>query len=678
MFHGLKPRHWRPHLDADGVLILTLDRAGESANSLGREVLDELGLLVERIAIERPKGVVIESGKPGSFVVGADLREFEGYAKNGQVSAAIDRGHRVFARLAGLRCPTVCAIHGVSMGGGTEMALACRYRVASDDPKTRIGLPEVLIGIHPGWGGLARLPHLVGAPKAFEMMLTGRALNAKAARAIGLIDAVAPEAELLARAKQLISGRPNRPFGQRLTAWATNLWPVRQLLASMIRKQTAAKANPKHYPAPFAMIEVWRRHGGSAAAMLKPEARSVARLAETPTARNLVRVFFLQDALKASGKKDAHGISKVHVVGAGVMGGDIAAWCALQGFEVTLQDRELKYIEPALARADALYAKKLKTPERIAPARARLKADVEGSGVGDADLVIEAIFENVEAKQALYAALEPRMKPGAILATNTSSIPLATLRDKLARPEAFVGIHYFNPVALMPLVEIVRHDTVATETIARTQGFVRGIDKLPIAVAGTPGFLVNRILMPYMLEAIRAHAEGVPGPVIDRAAKSFGMPMGPIELVDTVGLDVAASVGKILAPFLGLELPTGIEEKLASGKRGKKDGEGLYRWVDGRAVKPEVPKGYQPPGDLADRLVLPMVNEAVACLADGVADSADSIDAGVIFGTGFAPFHGGPINYARQAGVAAVQERLRKLAQNYGFRFQPKQGWDLL
>jgi 3-hydroxyacyl-CoA dehydrogenase / enoyl-CoA hydratase / 3-hydroxybutyryl-CoA epimerase len=678
MFDGLKPRHWRQSLDADGIRILTLDRAGESANSLGREVLDELNLLLERVAIEPPKGLVIVSGKASSFVVGADLREFEGYARSGQVANAIDRGHRVFSRLAALRFPTVCAIHGVSMGGGTEMALACRYRVASDDPKTRIGLPEVLIGIHPGWGGLARLPHLVGAPKAFEMMLTGRALNAKAARSIGLVDAVAPEAELLARAKRLIASRPNRPLGQRLTAWATNLWPVRQLLASMIRKQTAAKANPKHYPAPFAMIEVWRRFGGSAAAALKPEARSVAKLAETPTARNLVRVFFLQDSLKSAGKKDGHGISKVHVVGAGVMGGDIAAWCALQGFEVTLQDRELKYIEPALARADALYTRKLKTPERIAPARARLKADVEGAGVAEADLVIEAIFENVEAKQALYAALEPRMKPGAILATNTSSIPLAILRENLARPEAFVGIHYFNPVALMPLVEIVRHDTVAAETIERTRGFVRGIDKLPIAVAGTPGFLVNRILMPYMLEAIRAHAEGIPGPVIDRAAKSFGMPMGPIELADTVGLDVAASVGKILAPFLGLDLPAGIEEKLGSGKRGKKDGEGLYRWVDGRPVKPEVPKDYKAPADLTDRLVLPMVNEAVACLADGVADSADLIDAGVIFGTGFAPFRGGPLNFVRETGVEDVKGRLQKLAVAYGFRFQPKRGWDLL
>lgn len=678
MFEGLKPRHWRAEAGADGVITLTLDRAGESANSLGREVLDELDLLLERIAIEPPKGVVIVSGKSGSFVVGADLREFEGYARSGQVAAAIDRGHRVFSRLAALRCPTVCAIHGVSMGGGTEMALACRYRVASDDAKTRIGLPEVLIGIHPGWGGLARLPQLVGAPKAFEMMLTGRALNAKAARAIGLVDAVVPEGELLARAKRLIASRPTRPLGQRLTAWATNRWPVRQLLASMIRKQTAAKANPKHYPAPFAMIDVWRRYGGSAASALKPEARSVAKLAETPTARNLVRVFFLQDALKSQGKKDGHGVTKVHVVGAGVMGGDIAAWCALQGFEVTLQDRELKFIEPALARADALYAKKLKTPERIAPARARLRADVEGAGVTEADLIIEAIFENVEAKQALYAALEPRMKPGAILATNTSSIPLATLREKLARPEAFVGIHYFNPVALMPLVEIVRHDAVSAETVERTQGFVRAIDKLPIVVTGSPGFLVNRILMPYMLEAIRAYSEGIPGPVIDRAAKAFGMPMGPIELADTVGLDVAASVGKILAPFLGLDLPEGIEAKLVAGKRGKKDGEGLYRWAEGKPVKPEVPKGYKAPDDLADRLVLPMVNEAVACLADGVADSADLIDAGVIFGTGFAPFRGGPLNYVRETGAELVQERMRRLAGSYGFRFQPKRGWELL
>ncbi len=678
MFEGLRFRHWHPQLGPDEILILTLDRAEASANSLGREVLDELLCLLERVALEPPKGLILRSGKPASFVVGADLREFESFARKGQVLDAIQRGHRAFDALAALRCPTVAAIHGVCMGGGTEISLACRWRVASNDPKTRIGLPEVLLGIQPGWGGSARLPHLVGALKAFDMMLTGRALSASAARAIGLVDEVCDEAALLDTARGLLARRPTRPLAQRFTAWATNLWPVRQVLAVLIRKQVAGKANPKHYPAPFAMIDLWRRHGGSVRAMLRVEPRSVARLAATPTAQNLVRVYFLQEALKGQGSKDSHGIAHVHVVGAGVMGGDIAAWCALQGLQVSLQDRELKYIQPALDRAGELFAKRLKTAPRIAEARARLLADVDGARLPDADLVIEAIFENLEAKQALYAAIEPRLKPGALLVSNTSSIPLDSLRATLIDPARFAGLHYFNPVAQMPLVEIVRHSALGADTVQRLQGFVRAIDKLPIAVAASPGFLVNRILMPYMLEAVTAWTEGVPGAVLDRAAKQFGMPMGPIELIDTVGLDVAAAVGKILAPFLGLDLPKGLDGAIAPGRRGKKDGQGLYTWKDGRPVKPEVPKDYVAPDDLADRLVLPMVNEAVACLAEGVVDSADLLDAGVIFGTGFAPFRGGPIQFVRETGVDAVKARLESLAVRYGPRFKPKAGWDLI
>jgi len=676
MFEGLRFKHWRPELGADRILVLTIDRDGASANSLGREVLDELSALLERVAIEPPKGLVLRSGKPGSFVVGADLREFEQFARKGQVQDAILRGHRAFDRLAALPCPTVSAIHGACMGGGTEISLACRWRVASNDPRTRIGLPEVMLGIQPGWGGSARLPHLVGAPAAFDMMLTGRALSASAARAIGLVDAVCDEAALLDTAKKLLARRAPRPAKQRLLAWATNLWPARQVLAPTIRKQVARKANPKHYPAPFAMIDLWRRHGGSVRGMLRAEPRAVEKLAATPTAQNLVRVYFLQEALKAQGAKDGHGIARVHVVGAGVMGGDIAAWCALQGFEVSLQDREMKFVQPALDRAQELFAKKLKTEDRIAPVRARLVADVEGARVPDADLVIEAIFENAEAKQALYASIEPRLKPGALLVSNTSSIPLDVLRGKLADPSRFAGLHYFNPVAQMPLVEIVRHDALAPGAAKRLAGFVRGIDKLPVVVAPTPGFLVNRILMPYMLEAATAWAEGVPGAAIDRAAKSFGMPMGPIELIDTVGLDVAASVGRILAPFLGLDLPKGLDGSVEPGRRGKKDGQGLYAWKDDKPVKPEVPKDYVPPADLAERLVLPMVNEAVACLGDGVVDSADLLDAGVIFGTGFAPFRGGPIQYVRETGVDVVRGRLEALAAKYGPRFKPKGGWD--
>jgi 3-hydroxyacyl-CoA dehydrogenase / enoyl-CoA hydratase / 3-hydroxybutyryl-CoA epimerase len=676
MFEGLRFLHWKPELGADGVLILNLDRAGESANSLGRAVLEELEMLLERVVIEPPKGLILRSAKAAGFIAGADIREFQAFAEKGETLDAIRRGHRVFAKLAALKIPTVAAIHGHCMGGGLEISLACRARIASDDPKTRIGVPEVNLGIQPGWGGTARLPHLVGAPAAFDMMLTGRALSASAAKAIGLVDKVVPNAQLLDEARKLLGRSTRKPLLQRWKIAASNWWISRQLLAPMLRKQVLRKADPRHYPAPFAIIEFWRRFGGSVATGLAAEPRSVVKLAETPTARNLVRVYFLQEALKSLGNAQPHGIERVHVVGAGVMGGDIAAWCAFKGFTVTLQDRELKYIQPALDRARELFTKKLKTEDKIAAALARLRPDVESAGVADADLIIEAIFENREAKQALYADLEPRMKAGAILATNTSSIPLPELGAALQDPSRFVGIHYFNPVALMMLVEIVRHDRLSADVAARAAAFVKAIDKLPIPVSTSPGFLVNRILVPYLIEAATIYSEGVPGAVIDRVAKKFGMPMGPIELADVVGLDVAASVGKVVGPVVGVAVPAQLQELLSAGKRGKKDGQGLYLWKDGRAVKPEVPSGYQAPADLEDRMILPFLNEAVACLHEGVVQSEEHLDGGVIFATGFAPFRGGPIQYIRDTGAATLKAKLEALAAKYGPRFTPKQGWD--
>jgi 3-hydroxyacyl-CoA dehydrogenase/enoyl-CoA hydratase/3-hydroxybutyryl-CoA epimerase len=675
MFEGLRFRHWRPERDADGIVVLTLDRADLSVNALGRSVLDELQEIVERLSFEPPQGLVIRSGKP-AFVVGADLNEFATYEASGTVLDTIEYGQRVFQQLARLACPTVAAIHGACMGGGTELALACRYRVASRDPSTRIGLPEIKLGLHPGWGGTARLPRLVGAPAAMELMLTGRAASAENAKAIGLVDALAAPDLLVETAKETIRHPKPRAIGQRLLAFATNLWPVREVLAPILRKQAAAKARPEHYPAPFALIDVWRRGGGSIAQRLKLEARSMAKLAATPTAHNLIRVFFLQERLKGLGGKSDAGIRHVHVVGAGVMGGDIAAWCALRGFDVTLQDREMTYVAPALDRAKALFEKRLKTKDRIDPAMARLKADVEGGGIASADLVIEAIFENAEAKEDLYRKTEPSMKADALLATNTSSIPLDELRAAVRDASRFLGLHYFNPVALMPLAEIVRHDKLSDAAEKRALAFCKAIDKLPVPVKGTPGFLVNRILMPYLLEAMRIYQEGVPGPVIDKAAKKFGMPMGPIELADTVGLDVAASVGKELGPFLGLEIPTQLEELAKSGKRGKKDGQGLYTWEDGKPKKPEVDPNYVAPDDLEDRLILPMLNEAVACLHDRVVDDADLLDAGVIFGTGFAPFRGGPIQYIRDTGADALKAKLEALASRHDARFAPRPGWD--
>ncbi len=677
MFEGLRFNHWKTSLDDAGIATLALDRAGSSVNAISRAMLDELAQIVERLAIEQPAGVIIHSAKPAGFAVGADIKEFVSYAAHGSVRENIEHGQHVFEQFARLPCPTVAAVHGACMGGGTELILACRQRIAADEESTRIALPEVMLGIHPGWGGTARLPRLIGATDALPIMLTGRTLSARRALTLGVIDRTAPPAELLAEARALLRRPHARPLSRRAKAWATNLWPVRQVLAPMVVKQTAAKVRQEHYPAPFAMIEVWRRGGSSIHQRLALEARSVARLADTPTAHNLIRIFFLRDRLKNQGAGTEHGIERVHVVGAGVMGGDIAAWCALKGMQVTLQDREMTFIQPALDRARQRYEKKLKSTDKVEAAMKRLRADVDGAGVAEADLAIEAIYENAEAKKALYAAIEPQFQAQEILASNTSSIPLAELCADLRHPQRFLGLHFFNPVAQMPLVEVVRHDGLDETVEKRALAFCKALGKLPVAVKGTPGFLVNRILMPYLLEALRLYAEGVPGAVLDRAARKFGMPMGPIELADTVGLDVCASVGRELAPFLGLELPPGIEEKLEAGKRGKKDGQGLYVWQDGKPIKPEVDPDYVAPADVLERMILPMVNEAVACLADAVVDDADLLDAGVIFGTGFAPFRGGPIAYARSAGAEVLKGRLEKLARQHGERFTPKPGWDL-
>ena len=681
-FAGLRFSDWQVEERHDGVVLLAFDRANTTTNTLTQDALIELGTILERLAIDPPNALILRSAKANGFIAGADINEFVQFDARGTTEDAIGRGQRSFQVLASLPCPTVAAIHGYCMGGGTELALACRYRVASTDASTRIGLPEVKLGIFPGWGGSARLPALVGAPAAMDMMLSGRALSAPVAQAIGLVDKIVTPDRLVDAAIDLALRGRTRPLRQRLLGWFTNRRPARELLARQMIKQIARKASKAHYPAPYALIETWRRSGGSGIQKrLDQERRAVVKLSSTPTARNLIRVFFLQERLKGLAGKDPTGasdIARVHVIGAGVMGGDIAAWAAYKGFEVSLQDRERTVIDAAMRRAQTLFAKKIKLDAKRSEAAARLRPDLDGSGVAQADLVIEAIIENTAAKRELYAALEPRMKPDALLTSNTSSIPLQELSQQLIRPAQFAGLHYFNPVALMPLVEIVRQDAMDPQIERRLARFCKRIDKLSVPVAGTPGFLVNRILFPYLLEALTAHAEGVPGVAIDRAALKFGMPMGPIELADTVGLDVAAGVGAQLAPFLGLQIPEALRTPPEPGKRGKKDGQGLYRWVKDKPVKPKTPQQYQAPEDLEDRLILPLLNEAVACLHDGVVADADLLDAGVIFGTGFAPFRGGPIQYIRQAGPSMLLAKLQELQNRYGQRFAPRPGWELV
>ncbi|HEX7341654.1 MAG TPA: 3-hydroxyacyl-CoA dehydrogenase NAD-binding domain-containing protein [Rhodanobacteraceae bacterium] len=675
MFEGLRFEHWKTAQDDSGIVTLEMDRAGSAVNAISRAMLDELDTIIERLEIEHPPGVIVHSSKASGFAVGADIREFVRYAAEDSVRDNIEHGQRVFERLAQLPFPTVAAIHGHCLGGGTELALACQHRVLAINGS--IGLPEVMLGIHPGWGGSARLPRLIGAPAALQIMLTGKPVASDKVLALGLVDRVVPADQLLVAARQLAVHPRSRPLGQRLRASGSNWWPVRQMLAIGVRRQTAAKVDRRHYPAPFALIETWRKGGRQIGRRLALEARSVTALAKTPTAHNLIRVFFLRERLLKLDGGSEHGIRHLHVVGAGTMGGDIAAWSAWKGFDVTLQDRELRFIEPALDRARKLYRRKAHgDASRVEQAVSRLHADVGGAGVDKADLVIEAIFEDAEAKRSLYATLEPRLQASGLLASNTSSIPLNELRTGLSRPGHFLGLHFFNPVARMPLVEVVCHDQLDPVARQRAMAFCKALGKLPVAVTGTPGFLVNRILMPYLLEAMRMHGEGVPGAVLDRVARRFGMPSGPIELADMVGLDVCAAVGRELGPYLGLEIPGTLDSGLETGKRGKKDGQGFYVWKDGKPQKPPVDKGYKAPTDLEDRMILPMLNEAVACLHDHVVTDADQLDAGVIFGTGFAPFRGGPIQYIRTTGAEALHVRLQQLAERHGDRFKPRDGWD--
>ena len=666
---------WRIERDAESIAWLTLDKLGTSANVLSGSVLAELDGLIAGLEREPPRGAVLLSAKKSGFVAGADIKEFTGVTDEASGYELIRRGQTVVNRLAALGFPTVAALHGFALGGGLELALACRYRVAVGDERLSLGFPEVLLGIHPGFGGTVRSVQVAGVRAAMEMMLTGKPLRADKALRAGLVDRLVPEAELRSAARELVLAPPaprRAPLRERLLSAG----PLRSFVRGSLLAQVAKRAPREHYPAPYAIIDLWSRYGAQGAAAFDAEARSIAHLFTTETSRNLVHVFLLQDALKSAGGKQGADIRHVHVVGAGVMGGDIAAWSALRGFTVTLEDRAQEYVDPALKRAQELFDKRLRDPAKSAAARARLRADVAGEGVASADVVIEAIFENLEAKQELYARLEPRMKPAALLATNTSSIMLEPLAARLARPEHLVGLHFFNPVAQMPLIEIVHAERTAAQALQTATGFARRLDKLPVPCRSAPGFMVNRVLTPYLYEAMLAVQEGTPPAVVDSCAVRFGMPMGPIELVDVVGLDVASHVGEIIAQELGRPVTqiARLNELLAANKLGRKSGEGFYVWREGKAVKPAV-AGAATPADLIDRLILVLVNECVACLRERVVDTADLVDAAVVFGTGFAPFRGGPLTYARARGVATVVSRLQELTARHGERFRPDAGW---
>ncbi len=669
-------RNWRASRDDDGILWVILDKADTDTNTLSVEVLEELDALLDEIKNELPKAIVFRSGKAKGFIAGADVNEFLDVTTTQEALIMIKRGQKLFSRIESLPCPTIAMIEGFCMGGGTELALACDYRLALDDDGTRIGLPEVKLGIHPAYGGVVRATAMINPIKSLEIMLSGRALRSKAARAIGLVDIVQPERQIERAARQMALKPPARQK-MPLLGKILSLPGIRSLLAGFMKKQVAKKAPRQHYPAPYAILDLWAHHYGNQKRMMEEEANSVARLIQGDKVRSLIRVFFLQTRLKGLGDKKSFTPKHVHVIGAGVMGGDIAAWCALRGMTVTLQDREAQYLGNAFKRAHSLYAKRLKDPAQRNAALDRLIPDVGGDGVSRADVVIEAIFENIDAKHAIYRDIEPRMKPGAVLATNTSSIPLETLATALKAPERLVGIHFFNPVAMMPLVEIVRAEGSSAEAVQNATAFTQHIGKLPLPVKSSPGFLVNRILMPYLVEAFLMFDEGVAPEAIDKAATDFGMPMGPVELADTVGLDICQSVAENLSQAFGIELPSGLKRYVDNKKLGKKSGSGFYKYKKGKPVKDrDADLGDQKA--IQNRLIFRFLNEAAACLQEEIVDDRDLLDAGIIFGTGFAPFRGGPLNYGLQEGVDAIVETMADYGDRYGERFNPVDGWKLV
>ncbi|ACJ20446.1 3-hydroxyacyl-CoA dehydrogenase NAD-binding domain-containing protein [Coxiella burnetii] len=666
-------KHWKIKTDKDGILWLTLDREDTSVNSMNREVFTEFNKVLDEIAAQNPIAVILQSGKKKGFIAGADIKQFTDLKNKNEAFDLIRQAQLVLDKLEALPMPTVAMISGFCLGGGLEVALACRYRVAEDNESTLIGLPEVKLGIHPGWGGTVRLPKLIGAPKAMEIMLPGAAVPARKAAKLGMVDAAVPLRNLENAARYFALQKPpvHKPKG-----WEkyTNVSYIRPWLGRLFYKKLSAKVEKTHYPAPYAIVHNWIKEGVGKEAYFT-EAQSIAQLMMTESSRNMVRLFFLRERLKSLAKKTRYLPQQIHVIGAGVMGGDIAAWCALRGIRVTLHDKSAEKIAPAIKRAHALYEKKLKIPRLIQAAMDRLEPNVEGTGVKKADLIIEAVFEDIKVKQEVLSAIEPQLKPEAILATNTSSLSLDELSSVLKNPERLVAIHFFNPVAKLPLVEVASSQQTSADIAEKALAFVGAIDKLPLAVSSSPGFLVNRALMAYLLEANRCLDEGFSMEQIDKAATDFGMPIGPIELADRIGLDICLSVAQHLKNFYKhAEVSERLKTLVKEGHLGAKTGQGFYHYQNGRRVESKSTAESTNP-DLTDRLILQLVNEVKKCLDEKVIDKEDLADAGIVFGTGFAPFRGGPMQYAKSRGEADVVKTLKRLAKQYGERFLPSEGW---
>lgn len=685
-------------VDGDGVAWLTFDRPGSRANILTSGVMERLdGVLAEILAGIRAgtiRGLVVRSGKPGMFIAGANVDEIAAITDPAEAEAKARLGQEIFLRVDRLPVFTVAAINGVCLGGGTELVLACDYRIAADAPATRIGLPEIQLGIIPGFGGTTRLPRLVGLQAALPIILTGRPVNARNAQRIGLVDERVHPAMLEERARQVVLDRlAGKRLPERKRGAAERLLnnPVaRKLVLAQARKQVL-KETKGHYPAPLAALDTLAETEAlPLEAALKVEARTLGRLVVTPESKNLIHVFHLMEAAKRPVTSAApRPVERVGVLGAGVMGGGIAQLLANRGFHVRLKDIAPGPLGHGLKTARELFDKAVqrkRLERREAEQRmALISPTLDYSGFGSAQLVIEAVVERMDVKQRVLREVEQVARPGAVLTSNTSALSISEMQEVLERPQDFAGMHFFNPVNRMPLVEIVRGARTGDEAVATVWSAVRAVDKTPLVVRDGPGFLVNRILAPYMNEAGWLLADGASIQAVDGTLLDFGMPMGPLRLLDEVGLDVARHVAQILYDAFGERMKPAAPLVAIQGtpRLGRKGGAGFYRYEDGKEKEPDegvypelgdtVPAQRReiPRDSIVERCVLVMVNEAARALEDGIVDGAGAVDLGLITGTGFPPFRGGLLRYADTLGVENVLQKLEAYERIRGSRFAP-------
>jgi 3-hydroxyacyl-CoA dehydrogenase/enoyl-CoA hydratase/3-hydroxybutyryl-CoA epimerase len=688
-------------IDPDGLGWLTLDDPERSVNILAEPVMVRLAELTREAAASAEAGklraLVVCSDKE-SFIAGADVSAIAEVEDPATGEEAARMGQRVFSELGGLPVPTVAAIHGICLGGGTELALACDYRLASDHPKTEIGLPEVMLGILPAWGGTTRLPRLVGIQAALDMMLTGKRVSASRARRIGLVSEVFPAPIFREKAgefaRSLLEGK--RP-GARKPGLRNRLLdgtrPGRALVLKMARKQVLSRTGG-HYPAPLKILEVVRTGlSRSVDEQLEIEARAAGVLIVSAVSKNLIHVFNLREAArKGSGvTSDAAPapVRRLGVLGAGVMGGGIAQSAAYRGVSVRLKDIDHAAIQSGLHHAQELFDKavqrrKLRRRE-AAEHMALISGGLDYAGFRGLDLVVEAIVEKLDIKKIVLRETEERVGRDCVIASNTSSLSIDAMAEALARPENFGGLHFFNPVHRMPLVEVVRGAATSDRTVSTLYAFALALGKVPVVTRDGPGFLVNRILAPYMNEAGHLLTEGASVEAIDEAALDFGMPMGPLRLTDEVGIDVGRHAGTAMSEALGDRLsPSPALVRVAeTGRLGRKGGLGFYRYEKGKAagVDPGIYtalEGAVPTQRVAfkrqairRRLVLVMVNEAARLLDEGIVTRASDVDLAMIMGTGFPPFRGGLLRFADVTHPRVICSRLEELQGEYGDRFEP-------